>query len=136
MSKYKHINTYEFVFILLFLTMLLKTIFFMFISLSLFAKDCPKPTMPSEDEWNNWLEEIKIEAIEKSISKATVNKSLNNVKPQKKIILRDRCQPESTITLKEYLYYRVDKARIVIGKNLLKEEENILKKIGDHFNTA
>ena len=134
MSKYKHINTYEFDFILLFLTMFLKTFFFMLISFSLFAKDCSKPNMPSEDEWNNWLEEIKIEAIEKGISKVTVNKYLNNVKPQKKIILRDRCQPESTITLKEYLYYRVDKARIVIGKNLLKEEANILKKIGDHFN--
>ena len=40
-------------------------------------------------------------------------------KPQKKIILRDRCQPESTITLEEYLYYRVDKARIIAGTNLL-----------------
>ncbi|MBK83585.1 MAG: hypothetical protein CMD81_07110, partial [Gammaproteobacteria bacterium] len=97
MSKYKHINTYEFVFILLFLTMLLKTIFFTFISLSLFAKDCSKPNMPSEDEWSNWLEAIKIEAFEKGISKETINISLNNVKPQKKIILRDRCQPESTI---------------------------------------
>ena len=47
--------------------------------------------------------------------------------------MRDRCQPESTITLKEYLYYRVDKARIVAGKNMLKKYKNELTLIGDHF---
>ena len=43
-----------------------------------------------------------------------VNKELFSVQPQAKIIMRDRCQPESiTSPLEEYLYYRVDKARIV-----------------------
>ena len=54
-------------------------------------------------------------------------------KPQEKIILRDRCQPESTITLDEYLYYRVDKARIVIGKNMLEEYKSDLSKIGRYW---
>ena len=61
------------------------------------------------------------------------NLYLSDVKPQKKIILRDRCQPESTITLKEYLYYRVDKSRIVAGKNMLEEYDDILSEISRFF---
>ena len=109
---------------------------FFFIFVILFAstiKACEKPTMPSQTEWNNWLEEVKKEAINIGISHQTVKTHLSNVKPQKKIILRDRCQPESTITLKEYLYYRVDKSRIVAGKNILIEHEKLLSEISNYF---
>ena len=78
------------------------------ISLKLHASDCLKPKMPSKDEWNEWIETIKLEAIDKGISMETVLSQLKDVQPQKKIIMRDRCQPESTITLDEYLFYRVD----------------------------
>jgi len=60
------------------------------------------------------------------------NFKISNLK--KKIILRDRCQPESTITLDEYLYYRIDKARILTGKKIFEEHKHILIKIGKFFN--
>jgi len=94
---------------------------------------CEKPSMPSEAEWNNWLKDVRKEAINNGISIQTINEHLSDVKPQKKIILRDRCQPESTITLKEYLYYRVDKSRIIAGKNILKEYDNLLSEISNYF---
>ena len=109
-------------------------LFFIFITFNIFASDCEKPKMPSDNEWNTWLENIKSEAIQKGLSKNIVNESLSNVKPQSKIIMRDRCQPESTITLDEYLYYRVDKSRIIAGKNMLKDHEKLLNEIGSHFN--
>ncbi len=108
-------------------------LFFISYSFSIFAQDCSKPTMPSDDEWQKWLLEVKLEAKTLGISDNTINQELKNVKPQKKIIMRDRCQPESTITLKEYLYYRVDKARIIAGKNMLKKYNKDLKIIGKHF---
>ena len=107
---------------------------FSLVSLNLYAAECKKPVMPSEIEWNTWLENIKLEAIQRGIRENTVLKNLQNVKPQSKIIMRDRCQPESTITLDEYLYYRVDKARVVAGQNMLKKHETLLKEIGDYFN--
>ena len=79
-------------------------IFIIFISFNTYATDCTKPTMPSSEEWNNWLTIIKKEARDKGISEKTILKNLKNVQPQSKIIMRDRCQPESTITLNEYLY--------------------------------
>ena len=104
-----------------------------FLSLSSIAADCLTPSMPLFDEWNNWVNEVKIEALSKGISKETIDSELINIKPQKKIIMRDRCQPESTITLNEYLYYRVDKARIIAGKNMLRDYKEQLSLIGRHF---
>ncbi len=107
--------------------MLKKNFFFIFlffcilINFKLVAADCKKPQMPSNAEWQNWLAEIKKEALDIGISKKTIKNELTSVLPQKKIIMRDRCQPESTITLAEYLFYRVDKARIIGGKKMLKK---------------
>ena len=113
--------------------MLLKYFFIIIIFFTLTSKACEKPTMPSESEWNNWLYDVRKEAIDNGISIQTVDLHLSDIKPQKKIILRDRCQPESTITLKEYLYYRVDKARIIAGRNILKEYDDLLSEISKHF---
>ena len=109
-------------------------LFFIFITFNVYATDCEKPKMPSDNEWNNWLKEIKQEAIERGISEKTILKHLNDIMPQSKIIMRDRCQPESTITLNEYIYYRVDKSRIIAGKNMLDEHKEILNEISEYFN--
>ena len=113
--------------------MFLKYIFLFFIFFSYSLNACEKPTMPTASEWNDWLGDVRKEAKDKNISEKTINLYLSDVKPQEKIILRDRCQPESTITLKEYLYYRVDKSRIIAGRNVLKEHKDILNKISKHF---
>ena len=83
--------------------MILKYIFLIFIFITYSLKACEKPTMPTASEWNNWLEDVRNEAKDKNISEKTINLYLSDVKPQEKIILRDRCQPESTITLEEYI---------------------------------
>ena len=113
--------------------MTFRIVFFILISFELFAIDCKKPEMPSNEVWNVWLNNIKSEAIQEGISKETVYKELKGILPQKKIILRDRCQPEFTITLDEYLYYRLDKARTLTGKKILEEHRVLLNKIGDFF---
>ena len=91
------------------------------ISFNVLSADCKKPVMPTKDEWQKWLSEIKKEALKEGISQNTIDVELYDISPQKKIIMRDRCQPESTITLKEYLYYRVDKSRIIAGRNMIKK---------------
>ena len=109
-------------------------IYFSFSSYILFAADCKKPTMPSNDDWEYWIEEAKLLALEEGISQQTIDNELNNVKPASKILLRDKCQVESRITLNEYLYYRLDKARIVAGNNMMNKYQTELKLIGNFFN--
>ena len=101
-------------------------VIFLLFSLNLYSKDCLKPIMPTNEEWDLWVEEVKREALQLNISQKTINLELSDIFPQEKIIMRDRCQPESTITLEEYLYYRVDKARIVAGKNMLNKYKSEL----------
>ena len=108
-------------------------IFICLISSKSWGIDCVKPVMPSSAVWSKWLSDVRIEALTKGISKKTIENELTNIQPQPKIIMRDRCQPESTITLKEYLYYRVDKARIVAGKNMMIKYKKELTSIGDFF---
>ena len=112
---------------------MLKFLLIFFISFSLNAKDCTKPNMPTSEEWDKWLNNVKKEALTLGISKEVIESELSVIKPQSKIIMRDRCQPENNITLEEYLYYRVDKKRIVAGKNMLKKYRKELTLIGDHF---
>ena len=64
--------------------MFLKYLFILFLFLSYSLNACEKPNMPSESEWNIWLEEIRKEAKEKKISDRTINLYLSDVKPQKK----------------------------------------------------
>ena len=52
-----------------------------FVSFNLQAADCEKPKMPSDEVWNTWLEDIKLEAIQLGITKKTVIKYLKNIKP-------------------------------------------------------
>ena len=60
-------------------------ILIIFLNFSLYA--CEKPSMPTDSEWNNWLDDVRNEAKEKKISDQTINLYLLNVKPQKKIIV-------------------------------------------------
>ena len=40
--------------------------------------------MPTSDEWDTWLDEVKKEAIQKGISENTIKIELSNISPQKK----------------------------------------------------
>ena len=90
--------------------------------------------MPSDLEWQLWIDEAKLLALTQGISKTTIDRELNNIRPASKILLRDKCQVESTISLDEYLYYRLDKARIVAGKKLLNKYHDELLSISNYFN--
>ena len=46
---------------------------FLFISFNAHTTDCEQPKMPTDDEWNNWLSNIKKEALEIGISQNTIS---------------------------------------------------------------
>ena len=70
--------------------MFLKYFLFIIIFFTTTINACEKPTMPTEYDWNNWLQEVRKEALDIGISNESVNLYLSDIKPQKKIILRDR----------------------------------------------
>ena len=68
------------------------------------------------EEFNTWLDTLKIEARSKGISQSTIESSLSGIKPIPRVIELDRKQPEFTLTFKEYLGRVVSDRRIRIGK--------------------
>jgi len=110
------------------------SIIFLFLSTSCLFAECIKPKMPTNEEWNKWINKISKESLDNGISQKTIELELSNLKPLEKIIMRDRCQPESTITFKEYIYYRLDKTRIYKGK--IKRDEFIdeLNLVSNRYN--
>ncbi|MBT07660.1 MAG: lytic transglycosylase [Rhodospirillaceae bacterium] len=81
------------------------------------------------EEFNAWLDALKIEARSKGISQSTIESSLSGIKPIPRVIELDRKQPEFTLTFKEYLRRVVSDRRIRIGKAKLVEHEKLLTEI-------
>ncbi len=110
------------------------SIIFLFLTTKCLFAECVKPKMPTNEEWNNWIKKISQESLDNGISIKTIDSELSNLKPLEKIIMRDRCQPESTITFKEYIYYRLDKARIYKGKVKKDEFNDELNHVSNTYN--
>ena len=81
------------------------------------------------EEFNTWLDTLKIEARSKGISQSTIESSLSGIKPIPRVIELDRKQPEFTLTFEEYLGRVVSDRRIRIGKAKLVEHEKLLTEI-------
>ena len=87
----------------------------------------------SDTTLDNWKEKLKIEAIEKGISKNTLDLAIDDFKPIKRVIELDRRQPEFTLTLDQYLKRVVPSRRIKKGRLMLAKNNKILEKIGKKY---
>ena len=81
------------------------------------------------EEFNTWLDTLKIEARSKGISQSTIESSLSGIKPIPRVIELDRKQPEFTLTFEEYLGRVVSDRRIRIGKAKLIQHKKLLAEI-------
>ena len=81
------------------------------------------------EEFNTWLDTLKIEARSKGISQSTIESSLSGIKPIPRVIELDRKQPEFTLTFEEYLGSVVSDRRIRIGKAKLIQHKKLLAEI-------
>jgi len=81
-----------------------------------------------------WLVEFKAEAVAQGITQATLDAAFFNVfGPIERVIELDRSQPETRLTLDEYLAKVVSQARIEKGWALLAEHRVVLDAIGAKF---
>jgi len=87
----------------------------------------------TEEGFNDWIKTYKKFAIEKGISKATVDSVFLNVKFLNQVIKYDRKQPEfyeDTIT---YVSKRANNLRINKAKKLFKENEKLFLEVEKKF---
>ncbi len=108
-------------------------IFSFLFSLAMVFSAASSAPCKSDTTLDNWKEKLKIEAIEKGISKNTLDLAIDDFKPIKRVIELDRRQPEFTLTLDQYLKRVIPSRRIKKGRLMLAKNNKILEKIGNKY---
>ena len=76
-----------------------------------------------------WIKNIEKLALNKGIASETIQKSLNGVKPNKRVLELDSMQPEFTLTLDTYLSNATPRSRVKKGKDLYQEHALLFNEI-------
>ncbi len=87
-----------------------------------------------EHNFQNWLNKFNQLAIEKGISKNTIDLVMQNAKFLPKVIEYDRYQPEFYEDTKTYIGKRASRLKIEKGKKLYKSNKNKILDIDKKFN--
>tara|TARA_B100001027_G_scaffold197605_1_gene155188 strand:+ start:442 stop:1443 length:1002 start_codon:yes stop_codon:yes gene_type:complete len=95
-----------------------------FFSISCFSKD---------NDFQNWLKDFKIKAVNEGVSEKVVNEIMSNAKFLPKVIEYDRFQPEFYEDTKTYIKKRTSKKKINEGMKLYKKEKKIIDAVEEEF---
>mgnify|MGYP001563668219 FL=1 len=87
----------------------------------------------NEKEFNEWLKNFKVYALEKNISKKTFNLAMSNVVFLPKVIKYDRFQPEFYEDTKTYISKRTSKQKVNKGNQLYEVNKDFIDLIDDRF---
>jgi membrane-bound lytic murein transglycosylase B len=91
------------------------------------------PLAYAAEDFNFWLKNFKKSAINKGISKKTVDSAMNNAKFLPKVIEYDRYQPEFYEDTYTYIKKRSNKNKVKKGLLLYKKEKDLINKIEKKF---
>ena len=107
---------------------------FKIIILSIFINLLASLNVLANNDFNLWLNEFKIKAINSGISKKVVDQIMSEAKYLPKVIEYDRYQPEFYEDTFTYIKKRSSKKKIKQGLKLYKKEKFIIQKIEKEFN--
>ena len=88
---------------------------------------------PAADDFSQWLDKLRGEAIAKGISEATLDAALSGLQPIPRVIELDRNQPEFKYDLWSYLDLVITKSRIKKGRQMLRSHHKLLNKISARY---
>jgi len=87
----------------------------------------------NEKEFNEWLVNFKVYALEKKISENTFNLAMSDVVFLPKVIKYDRFQPEFYEDTKTYIYKRTSKQKVNKGTQLYELNKDFINMIDEKF---
>jgi len=87
----------------------------------------------NEKEFNEWLVNFKVYALEKKISEKTFNLAMSDVVFLPKVIKYDRFQPEFYEDTKTYISKRTSKQKVNMGNQLYELNKDFINMIDDKF---
>ena len=87
----------------------------------------------NENEFNEWLVNFKVYALEKKISEKTFNLAMSDVVFLPKVIKYDRFQPEFYEDTKTYISKRTSKQKVKMGAQLYGLNKDFINMIDNKF---
>jgi len=88
------------------------------------------PALAQEQPFEEWLRDLRAEAMSLGISAATLDAALATVEaPIPRVLELDRSQPEFVQTFSEYMRNRLSDARIARGQKLLEDYADLFSRI-------
>ncbi len=87
----------------------------------------------AELSFDQWVDTLKQEAVEKGISSSLVDEAFKGVKPLARVLELDRKQPESTMTFGQYQKRVVSSQRVQRGRTMRAKYAKLLEQVGDHY---
>jgi len=91
------------------------------------------PVRADTEPFPQWLEGVEREALAKGISSETVSRALDGLEPIARVIELDRRQVEGRITYQEYRKRVLSQERVERGRELLREHQALLQRIGAEY---
>jgi membrane-bound lytic murein transglycosylase B len=93
------------------------------------SKGPPKASKP----FDQWLVDIRAQAIAQGIRAATVDAAFAGVVPDKRVLRADSRQPEFVQTFEQYLKGRVTPKRAKAARVHYREHRELLEKVAEHY---
>jgi len=76
-----------------------------------------------------WLETFRLEALDAGIRQSTIDAALTDIAPVKRIVERDRSQPEFKITFAKYLNRIASPKTVAAGRRMRDANQALLEKV-------
>jgi membrane-bound lytic murein transglycosylase B len=93
----------------------------------------PKAAAPAEEDFAQWLAALAAEALERGISRHTVETTLATVEPIARVVEQDRSQPRAPSDFCDYMGRRLTATRIARGRRALLEQRELLAEISEDY---
>lgn len=95
----------------------------------------PPPVLPvaSPPPFDDWLTELRAEAIGRGISSELVERAFADIKPVEQILERDRTQAEFTLGLDDYLKRRINAPTIRIARRMYAKHGSVLRRVEKEY---
>ena len=101
-------------------------------SVALAAAACPDTGLAAPS-FPQWLQEFRAEAAKAGISRATLDRAFDGMKPLDRVIELDRRQPESQMSFAEYRRKVISDTRIRRGRDLRRQHAAALARVRDRY---
>jgi len=99
------------------------------------AEEPPMVEVPDIDEpgFQAFVQEVRAEALAEGISKETLDAAFKDIKPIRRVVERDRNQPEKRLTFDRYLKIVLSGNRMEMGRLKAQNNQELLQAVEDKY---